>query len=414
MKISDLKTIYLACTGNTCRSPLAQRIFQEELAQRRLPGIMVHSRRASLEDEPRKHYSRYDASDSFLSEGTKEVILAVYGDSIFANRHRSRAFSSDELQDSDLVIAMTMGHKGALTGYQEAFTQDKKVKVHTLGELIGAPHENVSDPIGSDQRRLERVYCQEQGVSLKKLRSKPCQEVTEKMLRYFSSDRLKQIRLAAYMPTYKELKEKISQLCDQEEIPVVSIEQLFSEEIERRRASQLRTSKGTIAFEDLPYSNFSHFSYQAHDRSAVTPDEMYLHGDYSNISEVMNNRRVMILKGLESVRKLLLQLPTAFGNDQNITRLCWKAKQAIHHTVVPSLLFGNYWRKDFTLDTASTSANLSPYFLETAPLVLKGMERSPLNEAFQIRKNATEMVNLAEMICSEEDLGGIYNEISKK
>ncbi len=92
-----MKHILFVCTGNTCRSPMAEGIFRKMLEAR---GMDVEVRSAGV-----------SAAPGFPISGNALIILqekGIDGD-----------FSSDELNEStvawaDLILAMTMNHKRAL------------------------------------------------------------------------------------------------------------------------------------------------------------------------------------------------------------------------------------------------------------------------------------------------------------
>jgi len=156
MKITDFKKIYVTCTGNTCRSPMAERIFKEEIAQRGLQnsGISVKSRQSNVSSDlstivSNATFSPVDAKKFILaiSRGSREIILKYFGDYDFVKNHVPRAFTESELEQADIVLTMEKDHKNRLKNYLEAYTPDGRVKVYTLGEVVGLPFENVKDPL---------------------------------------------------------------------------------------------------------------------------------------------------------------------------------------------------------------------------------------------------------------------------
>ena len=78
MKLEDIKKMYFACTGNTCRSPMAERIFQE-LSKDNKIKMKVGSRRAQISDNPKND----KAIKGEISNGTRAIIISEYGDHAF-------------------------------------------------------------------------------------------------------------------------------------------------------------------------------------------------------------------------------------------------------------------------------------------------------------------------------------------
>jgi len=162
MKITDFDHIYFACTGNTCRSPLAQRIFQEKILERGVAKPLVSSRRAAVNDE----HSRFRSTSlkDKISEGVAALILDRFADQQFVASHRARAFSERELDQADLVLTMEPAHCSILRKVVQAYTPDALVKVYTLGEILSRPAEIVDDPmlpevysLGSGRRKKIRL-----------------------------------------------------------------------------------------------------------------------------------------------------------------------------------------------------------------------------------------------------------------
>src|SRR3972149_3653735 len=111
MKITDFKNIYFACTGNTCRSPMAERIFLEEMGDR---GVSMHvgSRKAYVSDFSDDEFdggivtSAKVKAQELMSEGTAKIIMANFNDKGFVQKHRARYFKYEELERAGLVLCM--------------------------------------------------------------------------------------------------------------------------------------------------------------------------------------------------------------------------------------------------------------------------------------------------------------------
>ncbi len=115
--------VLFVCTGNTCRSPMAEAI----LKSMNLPDVEVKS--AGL----------------FAASGSPGSPLAqdVLDENNIEHNHRAVLFSSEEAEWADLILTMTANHKQFIhQQYPEA-----KSKTYTLKEFVGTEGD-VSDPFG--------------------------------------------------------------------------------------------------------------------------------------------------------------------------------------------------------------------------------------------------------------------------
>lgn len=121
--------ILFICTGNTCRSPMAQGLI-ETLAQER--GLSIVASSAGL-------FAAYGA------KVTPEAVEAVK-DRVDISGHESRPLKVDLVNAADLVLAMADDHKTVLLR-QFPFDADK---IKTLAEWAGEEGD-VTDPHGGSQ-----------------------------------------------------------------------------------------------------------------------------------------------------------------------------------------------------------------------------------------------------------------------
>ncbi len=87
--------IVFVCTGNICRSPMAEALLRRELAARGCEGIEVSS------------CGTWAAAPQ---PATAHAVSVLHGRGIDLSPHRSRALDAAELEEADLVLAMTSVH----------------------------------------------------------------------------------------------------------------------------------------------------------------------------------------------------------------------------------------------------------------------------------------------------------------
>ncbi|WP_251551774.1 low molecular weight protein arginine phosphatase [Neobacillus muris] len=130
-----MQHILFVCTGNTCRSPMAEAI----LKNKNINGIEVKS--AGI----------YAATGSDASPNAKQVLAKNKID----HQHRSTLLSKAEADWADLILTMTTSHKFAIQQqYPEAIH-----KVYTLKEFTGADfNQDVIDPFGGSVEVYEKTF----------------------------------------------------------------------------------------------------------------------------------------------------------------------------------------------------------------------------------------------------------------
>jgi protein-tyrosine-phosphatase len=122
--------LLFVCTGNTCRSPLAEAIARRIAAER---GIDVEVGSAGT--------SAWDGSPA--SDGS---LLVGIERGLDLNAHRSRQLTRELVGESDLIIAMGPHHVERI----EALGGDGKAFLLSTYASNGESSRPVSDPMGGD------------------------------------------------------------------------------------------------------------------------------------------------------------------------------------------------------------------------------------------------------------------------
>ena len=131
--------VLMVCTGNTCRSPLAE-------------GILKASLPAGSRDRVDVSSAGTAALDGAQATSMAREVAARHG--IDLSGHRSAALSRAEVGSADLILAMAREHADAV----RSLAPEASGRTFLLSAFAGGTRCDVPDPIGGTRDEYETIF----------------------------------------------------------------------------------------------------------------------------------------------------------------------------------------------------------------------------------------------------------------
>lgn len=124
--------ILLVCTGNTCRSAMAGGLFEKALDDDGDGSISIDTAGINV-------YAPTPASENAVKV-MEEMDIDI-------SDHMSRQVTKEDIEDADLVLVMTPGHRNILIDLYPQYSS----KIYTFPEYAYGSDDEISDPFGGDE-----------------------------------------------------------------------------------------------------------------------------------------------------------------------------------------------------------------------------------------------------------------------
>ncbi len=129
-----MKNLLFVCTGNTCRSPMAEAMARQTALNEGLSLSVQSAGTNTLDGLP----------------ASENAVIVMQKKGIDLTQHQSQRMNYRLLEWADIVLTMSRAHKEYLLNMDNA-----EAKVYTLAEYAREPLVDICDPWGKDLQAYE-------------------------------------------------------------------------------------------------------------------------------------------------------------------------------------------------------------------------------------------------------------------
>ncbi|OBK27370.1 protein tyrosine phosphatase [Mycobacterium asiaticum] len=139
--MSEQLHVTFVCSGNICRSPMAEKMFAHQIQERGLDGVV--------------RVSSAGTGNWHAGEGADHRAKRVLRDHGYPTAHRAAQLDDDHLS-ADLVVALGRNHQRLL---RDLGVDESRLRMlRWFDPRSGAHTPDVDDPYYGDQRDFESVF----------------------------------------------------------------------------------------------------------------------------------------------------------------------------------------------------------------------------------------------------------------